>query len=205
MASPYIVSRPLHVAPPSQGPSGSLASMGPPRSSLPYSGVGHYGYSQMPHSVQPAEPAAQLYEDLPNLRGSPGLIILCLYVLLVSSLFACLGRADFNFVLYLLGYHIWCVESDMKTTAGLRRLVRGARQFAVMLSIATLVDITWHFIAFSTWTCDKGEAQLCFPEPQNLQVRWTYGLHSLVLSLSIMNLGLKVKDAPALCCSNATV
>lgn len=204
MASPYMVSRPVYGGPPSQGPLSSYSSMGPP----PYlsrsyaSGVGlggppFYGGPPLSNSYRASPPSASpasfpVYDDLPNLRGSPGLIILCLYILLISSLFACLGRADFNFVLYLLGYHLWCIESDYKTAAGLRRLVRGARQFAVLLSITTLVDITWQFIAFSTWACEKEEPQLCFPEPQNLRVKWTHGIHSFALYLSLINLVLKV-------------
>lgn len=169
--------------------------MGPlPGSQRPYSGMPSYGPpSSMPALTPLPSSGEDVYEDLPNFRGTPGVIIFCLYLLLVSSLFANLGRSDFNFVLYLLGYHIWCIESDMKTTAGLRRLVRGARQFAVLLSVATLVDITWNFIAYSTWACDKAEPQLCFPEPQDLQVRWSYGAHSLALTLSLINLVLKVR------------
>ncbi|OEH75459.1 hypothetical protein cyc_02012 [Cyclospora cayetanensis] len=192
MASAYIVSHPVYGGPAPQGSSMAFSPVEAPRSNMPYPSMGPYCYSATPPSLQHAASSDHHYDDLPNFRGTTGLIILCLYLLLPSSLFACLGRADFNFVLYLLGYHIWCVESDMKTTAGMRRLVRSARQFAVLLSVATLVDITWHFIAFSTWACDKGEAQLCFPEPQNLQVRWTYEIHSLALSLSLINLVLKV-------------
>ena len=191
MANPYIVSRSMYGGPPSQTPSVSFVPVGAPRSTA-YPSGGPYGYSSLPGSYR-LPPPPEYYEDLPNFRGTPGLIILCIFLLLLSSMFSCLGRADFNFVLYLLGYHIWCVESDTKTTAGLRRLVRGARQFAVLLSVTTLVDMTWHFIAFSTWVCEKGEAQLCFPEAQNLQVRWTYGMHNMALTLSLINLVLKVR------------
>ncbi|CDJ48048.1 hypothetical protein, conserved [Eimeria brunetti] len=165
--------------------------MGPlPSSHRPLYG-GPPSYPPLPPFPHLPAPVETTYDDLPNFRGTPGVIILCLYILLASSLFASLGRADFNFVLYLLGYHLWCVEGDLKTTAGLRRLVRGARQFAVLLAVASFVDITWAFVAYSTWTCEKNEPQLCFSEPQDLQVRWTYGAHSLALSLSLLNLVLK--------------
>ncbi|KAL8439050.1 hypothetical protein Efla_007705 [Eimeria flavescens] len=195
MENPYTVRRPLYGGPPSQGPPLSFTPGAPLRSSnVPqFSGLSPYGASALPGSYR-LQPAAeqQSWDDLPNVRGTPGLIVLCLFLLLVFSLFACLGRADFNFVLYVLGYHIWCVEGDAKTTAGLRRLVRGARQFAVLLSITTLVDISWHFVAFSSWACEKNDGPLCFPEPKNLQVRWSYGMHQLALSLSLVNLVLKV-------------
>lgn len=191
MENPYIVSRPMYGGPPSQGPPLSFAPVGAPRGYLSHPSSGPYGYSSLPSSYR-GPPSPEPYaEDMPNLRGSPGLIILCIFLMMLFSMFACLGRADFNFVLYLLGYHIWCIESDTKTTAGLRRLVRGARQFAVLLSIATLVDMSWHFVAFSSWVCEKDEPHLCFPEPPNLQVRWTYGMHRLALSLSLVNLLLK--------------
>lgn len=206
MANPYMVSRPVYGSLPSQGPLSSYSPLGPTAymnrsyaSGAGFGGPPFYGGGPplMPSYRASSPPAAasapvQVYDDLPNLRGSPGLIILCLYFLLISSLFACLGRADFNFVLYLLGYHLWCIDSDYKTTAGLRRLLRGARQYAVLLSITTLVDITFQFIAFSTWGCDKEEPQLCFPEPQNLRVRWTYNIHSFALYLSLVNLVIKV-------------
>ncbi|KAL8270043.1 hypothetical protein Esti_006035 [Eimeria stiedai] len=196
MENPYAVRRPIYGGPPSQGPPMSFGPMGAPlRSNIPshVSGVPPYAYFSLPGSYRmpPASEKAP-YDDLPNLRGTPGLIVLCIFLLLIFSLFSCLGRTDFNFVLYLLGYHIWCVESDPKTTAGLRRLVRGARQFAVLLSITTLVDISWHFVAYSSWACEKNDGPLCFPEPQNLQVRWSYGMHQLALSLSLVNLILKL-------------
>lgn len=117
----------------------------------------------------------------------------CLMVLLVCSLFACLGRADFSFVLYLLGYHLWCVEADTKSVTGVKRLLRGARQYAVLLCIASVVEITWLFIAYSTWVCEKGDAELCFPESENLKVRWTYGVHNWALGLSTFCLLVKVR------------
>lgn len=204
MAAPYTVTRPVYngaSAASQTAASLSFAPMGPPRRLIVPQSTGPYGYSSLPHSYRlTAVPGTayeeKYYDDLPNLRGSPGLIILCIYLLTVCSMFACLGRTDFNFVLYLLGYHIWCVEGDRSTTAGLRRLVRGARQFAVLLSLTTLVDISWHFVAFSSWVCEKDDAVLCFPEPQNLHVRWTYTAHCLALYLSLINLVLKVNINP---------
>ncbi|CBZ53438.1 conserved hypothetical protein [Neospora caninum Liverpool] len=131
-------------------------------------------------------------EDLPGVRTLRGGIVTCIMVLLVSSLFACLGRADFNFVLYLVGYHLWCVDGETKSVTGVKRLLRGARQYAVLLCIASVVEITWLFIAYSTWSCEKGDAELCFPESENLRVRWTYGIHNWALGLSTFNLLVKL-------------
>lgn len=162
-----------------------------------YPGLTSTQYAQymMPYSTGLARQSSHgsaVYDDLPNFRGTPGVVILCIFILLITSLFSCLGRTDFNFVLYLLGYHIWCVEGDLRSTAGLKRLLRGARQFAVLLTMATLADLTWNFIAYSTWMCDKEQPEICFPEVQNQHVRRAYGMHSFALSLSAFNLMLKV-------------
>ncbi|CAM9186976.1 unnamed protein product, partial [Rangifer tarandus platyrhynchus] len=137
--------------------------------------------------------AAFTAEDMPGFSTLRRGIVLCIMLLLISSLFACIGRADFNFVLYLLGYHLWCVESDTKTVTGVKRLIRGARQYAILLCIAAVVDTTWLFIAYSTWSCEKGDPELCFPEPENLRVRWAYGIHNWALGLSTFNLLLKAR------------
>nr|PIM03173.1 putative transmembrane protein [Toxoplasma gondii COUG] len=150
----------------------------------------------LPHSFRAGWLGSRLAdassEDLPGVRTLRGGIVTCIMVLLVSSLFACLGRTDFNFVLYLVGYHLWCVDGETKSVTGVKRLLRGARQYAVLLCIASIVEITWLFIAYSTWSCEKGDAELCFPESENLRVRWTYGMHNWALGLSTFNLLVKI-------------
>ncbi|PFH38583.1 hypothetical protein BESB_009250 [Besnoitia besnoiti] len=155
---------------------------GPPPALLP----------PIPSSFRPGWLSNASSEDLPGVRTLRGGIVTCIMVLLVCSLFACLGRADFNFVLYLVGYHLWCVEGETKSVTGVKRLLRGARQYAVLLCIASVVEITWLFIAYSTWSCDKGDAEICFPESENLKARWTYGIHSWALGLSTFNLLVKI-------------
>eukprot|EP00918_Siedleckia_nematoides_P018512 GHVU01039563.1.p1 GENE.GHVU01039563.1~~GHVU01039563.1.p1 ORF type:complete len:256 (+),score=28.87 GHVU01039563.1:303-1070(+) len=43
-------------------------------------------------------------------RGLPSVVALCYFVMLLISLFICVGRADFNFVFYVAGYYLWRID-----------------------------------------------------------------------------------------------
>ncbi|CDJ45001.1 hypothetical protein, conserved [Eimeria tenella] len=145
-----------------------------------------------PAAAQSSSSSSSSWEQLSSLRGSPGVIMLLLQLLLTSSLFACVGRCDFNFGVYLVGYHVWCMDSCCASRAALRRLLRAARHFAVLLSLASFADILFLFVSFSTWICEQQSPRLCFPEPRDLQVRWAHRAHAFALGLSLLNLVLKV-------------
>eukprot|EP00922_Rhytidocystis_sp_ex-Travisia-forbesii_P052169 GHVS01077423.1.p1 GENE.GHVS01077423.1~~GHVS01077423.1.p1 ORF type:complete len:284 (-),score=37.78 GHVS01077423.1:505-1356(-) len=129
--------------------------------------------------------------DVPNFRSLVGGIIAGLMAMICISLFICVGRCDFNFVFYLVGYYIWCIESDVTSYEGVHKLVRTVHQYTMALCLACLIDVTWLFMGFSTWLCAGGTADSCFDAPEDIKLRWTYGLHSTVLFLSTVNLFIK--------------
>eukprot|EP00922_Rhytidocystis_sp_ex-Travisia-forbesii_P034959 GHVS01051923.1.p1 GENE.GHVS01051923.1~~GHVS01051923.1.p1 ORF type:complete len:264 (+),score=50.95 GHVS01051923.1:168-959(+) len=129
--------------------------------------------------------------DIPNFRSLVGGIISGLMAMICISLFICLARADFNLVFYLMGYYIWCIESDVTDYEGVHKLARSVHHFTVALCLACIIDIMWLFMAFSTWLCASGTAEVCFSEPEDSKLKWTYGIHSMVLFLSTINLFIK--------------
>eukprot|EP00922_Rhytidocystis_sp_ex-Travisia-forbesii_P037469 GHVS01055842.1.p1 GENE.GHVS01055842.1~~GHVS01055842.1.p1 ORF type:complete len:254 (-),score=42.55 GHVS01055842.1:413-1174(-) len=130
--------------------------------------------------------------DVPNFRSLAGGIIAGLMAMICISLFICLARADFNLVFYLMGYYVWCIESDVTDYEGVHKLLRSVHHFTMALCLACLIDVTWLFMAFSTWLCASGTAAVCFDQPEDSKLRWTYGIHSMVLFLSTVNLFIKV-------------
>lgn len=136
------------------------------------------------------------YFDMPNFISLPGMIISCNMFMLCSSLYICLGRSDFNLIFYLLGYYIWCIESDVKDYDGLNSLRKAVKRYNFMLVLACILDVMWLFLGFSTWLCEtevrsEGGNIGCFTGLEDSKLKWTYGMHSFVLFLSVINFFVK--------------
>eukprot|EP01071_Lankesteria_metandrocarpae_P003424 Lankesteria_metandrocarpae@DN2945_c0_g1_i1.p1 len=82
---------------------------------VPTDAVAHAGYGRMPDVSTKDRIASQHTIDVPSFKSLSGTIIVVILVMTVISLVTCLGRADFNFVFYLLGYLVWCIESEAVT------------------------------------------------------------------------------------------
>jgi len=122
--------------------------------------------------------------DAPSFRSLSGLIIVIILVMIVISLFICLGRTDFNLTFYFLGYYLWCLESEAIQIAPFhprqlaqnnnfrdnnrgnfrsswkthflctRKMYKSVQQYTILLVAASVVDISWLLLAFSTWMCE---------------------------------------------------
>lgn len=109
---------------------------------------------------------------LPEWRSVSGLIILILMMSLVLSLFLCLVRFDFNFVLYLFGYLIWCIDArhdvvpvnDTRNCLGSsqgqselwvasKQTFRAVEWLTRLFGGAVLLDISWLYLAVPAWLC----------------------------------------------------
>lgn len=146
--------------------------------------------------------------DIANWKNLSGTIIICLMIMMLISVFICLSRPDFNFVFYLFGYYLWCIESknhhSMESvrseiyprTSELRlaskSTMEAAKYFAVLLTGAILIDISWLYMGISSWLCKEESMQSCWPgtELQGMihRIKATYHLHQFVIFASILNM-----------------
>eukprot|EP00917_Polyrhabdina_sp_WS-2016_P014261 GHVP01031248.1.p1 GENE.GHVP01031248.1~~GHVP01031248.1.p1 ORF type:complete len:227 (+),score=22.61 GHVP01031248.1:405-1085(+) len=164
------------------------------------------------HTTSPqTEP--QILIDVPSFKSFSGLIIIIIFLQLVISLFICLGRTDFNFVLYLLGYYIFCIDceksSETNDILGLRtgdeselpkgfylyvasrKMEKSVYYYTLLLAVASLIDFSWVFIAKSSWTCSNSDPSVCFGK-DDIRMRSVYGIHQFTMIGSWTNLFLKV-------------
>eukprot|EP01070_Trichotokara_eunicae_P012640 Trichotokara_eunicae@DN9534_c0_g1_i1.p1 len=170
-----------------------------------------FGFRPFPESVPPAPMRMEAGEDdtltmdVPSFRSLSGTIIVLIFIMLAFSVIICLGRSDFNFILYLLGYYIWCIESDKhrdrahEKPAGQgmlnisyycsRNMYRNVYQYTIALSIASLLDSFWTVIGINAWLCDPKDAS-CVSSKENLSS--VLYMHRFVVVLSTFNLLLKV-------------
>eukprot|EP00921_Rhytidocystis_pertsovi_P022267 GHVQ01035613.1.p1 GENE.GHVQ01035613.1~~GHVQ01035613.1.p1 ORF type:complete len:281 (+),score=52.27 GHVQ01035613.1:262-1104(+) len=132
--------------------------------------------------------------DMPSYKSLPGCIITLILSMLILSLFICLGRSDFNFVFYLMGYYVWCIDADPSDYEGLHRMMKSIQQYSIALCLACFVDVMWLFMGFSTWLCEEGGVE-CFQGDQDSKLRWTHGMHLFVLYLSMINFVFKLAVA----------
>lgn len=122
--------------------------------------------------------------DSPGLTSPLGHVIFFLRVLLLLSLVTCLSRHDFNFVFYLMGYYIWCIESNDDRE-------RDAYYYTAMLAITCIIDVSWISLGFSTWGCEHADKTRCF-NADSIKLLWTYQIHRLVLTSSVCALSVKI-------------
>lgn len=142
----------------------------------------------------------QIYHppDTPSICSLTGLIVGLIFAMLTSSLVICMARCDFNFVFYLMAYYVWCIESmDHQTimpstdgTGGFNRSYRSIQHVTFIFIPAVLLDIAWLLLGYATWRCDNLDKEKCF-DARNIRMKWTYGLHQIVLTASLFNLCLK--------------
>ncbi|KAK6590289.1 hypothetical protein RS030_162502 [Cryptosporidium xiaoi] len=118
------------------------------------------------------------------------LIELLIYVQLIISLFLCIGRTDYNFILYLLGYYIFCAEAAPIDINSLIRKITGIRRYLILVILAALIEVVWLSFAISGWTCLNNQSpDVCFVE--DFQMNWELQLHIYIIWGSLVNLILK--------------
>ncbi|OLQ18592.1 hypothetical protein ChUKH1_05805 [Cryptosporidium hominis] len=119
------------------------------------------------------------------------IIELVIYSQLVISLFLCIGRTDYNFMLYLLGYGVFCVEMPPLDVNGLIRKITGIRRFLMLIILATAIEAIWLSFAVSAWLCPNNQnPDVCFVE--DFQMNWEYKLHQYIIWGSSINFILKL-------------
>ncbi|EAK88485.1 hypothetical protein [Cryptosporidium parvum Iowa II] len=119
------------------------------------------------------------------------IIELVIYSQLVISLFLCIGRTDYNFTLYLLGYGVFCVEMPPLDVNGLIRKITGIRRFLMLIILATAIEAIWLSFAVSAWLCPNNQnPDVCFVE--DFQMNWEYKLHQYIIWGSSINFILKL-------------
>lgn len=147
--------------------------------------------------------------DVPNWTTLSGSIILLIGSMMLISVFVCLSRPDFNFVFYLFGYYLWCIESkthpvmevvstDLYPRTSELRLaakstIKAAKHYALLLAGAVLVDLTWLYLGSSPWSCEESGSQKCWTvggENDDLKrhVKSSYLLYQFAMFGSILNI-----------------
>lgn len=120
----------------------------------------------------------------PNFHSLSGLIVVTIQLSLLLSLALCLVRFDFNFVLYLMGYFIWCMDAthnNITLTAdnfahnpscrdefwvASKPTLRAVEWLIRLLCGAALFDSTWLYFTVPTWLCwDDGSDDSSLPSP----------------------------------------
>lgn len=150
--------------------------------------------------------------DVPNWRTLSGTIIILIMSMMVTSVFICLVRSDFNFVFYLFGYYVWCIESRSHHTMEVvqpdvyprtsdlrlasKSTIDAAKCYSILLAGATFVDISWFYLGGSVWLCGGGDSQSCWPGKEDGEVfrriKLTYNLHRFAILVSLLNIVGKV-------------
>ncbi|KAH8741179.1 hypothetical protein FG386_000086 [Cryptosporidium ryanae] len=129
-------------------------------------------------------------DDLNNVKRLENVIELLVYIQLIISLFLCIGRNDYNFILYLLGYYIFCAETAPLDVNSLIRKITGIRRYLMLIVLATLIEIVWLSFAASGWTCPSNQSpDVCFVD--DFQMNWELQLHIYIIWGSFINLILK--------------
>ncbi|KAJ1610632.1 hypothetical protein OJ253_1127 [Cryptosporidium canis] len=114
-----------------------------------------------------------------------------IYTQLVISLFLCIGRTDYNFALYLLGYGLFCVDMPPLDVNGLIRKITGIRRFLMLIVMATAIEVVWLSFAVSAWLCPSNQSlDVCFVE--DFQMNWEFRLHQYIIWGSSINFVLKL-------------
>lgn len=105
---------------------------------------------------------------VPNLKRISGVIIITNIVLMFVSVLISIIRSDFNIVLYIMGYYIWCIESKVHAANPMRpplptlRLaskstIKSAKCYALLLSGSVPFDICWLYLSSNSFFCDKND------------------------------------------------
>lgn len=178
-------------------------------------GVQHTFLAPVPHVALIDSEAGGVTEvdagdaiDKPSCRSLSGSIIILTLTMLVVSLFVCLARPDFNFVLYLLGYSIWCLESvhhafpaavipgryprASELRVATKQMISSVEYYNFLLGGAILLDMSWVYLASSAWLCMDDAAEKCFEGPGSEQtivrVNMTSWMHQFSIFGSTVNI-----------------
>ncbi|EEA07393.1 uncharacterized protein CMU_035660 [Cryptosporidium muris RN66] len=148
--------------------------------------------SQFEDSNEYNEPEISYNNFNSNLNSSKieQIIEIVLFIQLIFSLSVCIGRSDYNFILYLIGYALFCVELPPVDVNGVIRKITGIRRYLILVIVAIMIDAAWLSFAMSAWLCSSNiSLDVCFVE--DFQMNWEFKMHKFVIWGSSLNFLLK--------------
>uniref|UniRef100_A0A0G4FD48 Uncharacterized protein n=1 Tax=Chromera velia CCMP2878 TaxID=1169474 RepID=A0A0G4FD48_9ALVE len=110
---------------------------------------------------------------------------ICLVVMLLVSMLICLGRPDFNIVVYLLGLAFWINhEKDS------RIFWQSIKALNFILVVSLFVDLLWAWLAVNVWWCRWSSFDHSCDHDNPM--KWQRPMHFVVFIASCFNFFLKV-------------